>query len=102
MFGKLAEAKEKAAEIKERLEQVSVMGQSESGAVRAIVSGGRKVLDLQINDASLSPENLKQEIIQAVNHGLEQADKVSEAEMAAVAKELMPGGLGALAGMFKK
>ncbi|MDX5320217.1 MAG: YbaB/EbfC family nucleoid-associated protein, partial [Bacteroidota bacterium] len=47
MFGKLAEAKQKAEEIKQRLEQVSVMGQSPDGMFRVIVSGNRRVLDIQ-------------------------------------------------------
>ncbi|MBI1221161.1 MAG: hypothetical protein GC180_01045 [Bacteroidetes bacterium] len=102
MFGKLTEAKQKAEEIKQRLEQVSVMGQSADGAVRVVVSGSRRILDILISEETTSAEMQKTQLIEAINHALEQADKVAEAEMAEIAKELMPGGLGSLAGMFKK
>ena len=102
MFGKLAEAKQKAEEIKQRLEQVSVMGQSPDGMFRVIVSGNRRVLDIQSAEENWNRPDAKSSLLHAINAGIEQADKVAEAEMAAVAKDLLPGGLGGLAGMFKK
>lgn len=101
MFGKLAEAKQKAAEIKERLEQVSVMGQSDDGSIKVIVSGGRRVLDIQSGNSDLNSIEAKSALMQALNQALEQADKVAESEMAAIAQDLLPGGLGALSSMFK-
>ncbi len=101
MFGKLAEAKQKAAEIKERLEQVSVMGQSDDGNIKVVVSGGRRVLDIQSGNCDMNSIESKTELIQAMNRALEQADKVAESEMSAIAKDMLPGGLGALGSMFK-
>lgn len=102
MFGKLAEAKQKAAEIKARLEQVSVMGQSADGRIKVVVSGGRRVLDIQSNDIDMNSLEAKNNLLQAMNSALEQADKVAESEMSAIAQDLLPGGLGALGNMFKK
>lgn len=101
MFGKLAEAKQKAAEIKERLEHISVMGQSDDGCIKVVVSGGRRVLDIQTGNADMNSTESKSSLIQAMNRALESADKVAESEMASIAKDILPGGLGSLAGMFK-
>jgi len=102
MFGKLAEAKQKAEEIKVRLEQVSVMGLSNDSSIKVIVSGGRHVLAIQTGNADMNSIEAKNSLIQAINHGLDQADKVAESEMSAVAQDLLPGGLGMLSTMFKK
>ncbi len=102
MFGKLAEAKQKAEEIRKRLEQVQVLGRSSDGSVKAVVNGRRRVVELQIDENLTDPALLKQNLIEAVNSGLEQADNVAEAEMASVAKDMLPGGLGALGSLLKK
>jgi len=101
MFGKLAEAKQKATEIKERLEHISVMGQSVDGSIKVVVSGGRRVLDIQTGNTDMNNIESKSALIQAMNRALEAADKVAESEMSAIAKDMLPGGLGALGSMFK-
>ncbi len=103
MFGKLAEAKQKAEEVKARLSNLSVTGESASGKIRVIVSGNRKLLQIEVAEDFEGPqEELLLRIREAANQALEQADKVSEAEMAAIAQELMPGGLGMLGNLFGK
>jgi hypothetical protein len=92
MFGKLAEAKQKAEEIKQRLETITVMGEAERGKVRVIANGNRKVQDISIDDSLLNDKEQLQDILTvAINRAMENADKVSEAEMQALSSELLPG-----------
>lgn len=92
MFGKLAEAKQKAEEIKQRLETITVEGEAENGAVRVTANGNRRVIDIVIADALLADKEQLQDILAAaVNRAIEKADKVSEAEMQALSSQLLPG-----------
>lgn len=92
MFGKLAEAKQKAEEIKQRLETVTVMGEAENGAVKVIANGNRRVQDIVIDDSLLNDKEQLQDILAvAINRAIENADKVSEAEMQALSSQLLPG-----------
>lgn len=101
MFGKLTEAKKKAEEVKERLANIQVSGEAQG--VRVIASGNRRIIDIQIDQNTNFDQDELLDLIQiASNRALEQADNVSEAEMQAVANELLPGGLGGLGSLFSK
>lgn len=101
MFGKLAEIKQKTEEVKQRLETISVYGEAEGGKVKVTASGARKIQEITVDDSLLQDKEQLQDLLTvAVNRALEQADKVSEAEMKAIAGDLMPG-LGALGNFFK-
>lgn len=92
MFGKLNEAKQKADEIKQRLETISVTGEAENGAVKVIATGNRKITDIIIDEKLMADREQLQDILTvAVNRALENADKVSEAEMQALTSQLLPG-----------
>ncbi|MCC6683941.1 MAG: YbaB/EbfC family nucleoid-associated protein, partial [Bacteroidia bacterium] len=47
-------------------------------------------------------EQIEDLIVVAVNRAMEQADNVSQAEMQAIAKDMLPGGLGGLGNLFGK
>ncbi|MES2690406.1 MAG: YbaB/EbfC family nucleoid-associated protein [Bacteroidota bacterium] len=101
MFGKLAEAQKKAEEIKTRLSAITVEGQAAGGAVKAIVDGNKKVKDILIVDALLSPERkeeLQDLIVVAIENAMEQAERVSASEMQQLMGSMLPG----LGGMFGK
>lgn len=101
MFGKLAEAQKKAEEIKTRLSSITVEGQAAGGAVKAIVDGNKKVKDIVIVDALLSPERkeeLQDLIVVAIENAMEQAERVSASEMQQLMGSMLPG----LGGMFGK
>jgi nucleoid-associated protein EbfC len=92
MFGKLNEAKQKADEIKQRLETISVTGEAENGAVKVYATGNRKITDIFIDEKLMADREQLQDILTvAVNRALEQADKVSESEMQALTSQLLPG-----------
>ncbi len=92
MFGKLNEAKQKAEEVKQRLETISVQGEAENGAVRVIANGNRRIQEIIIDDKLLTDKEQLQDILTvAVNRAIENADNVANAEMQAIAGQLLPG-----------
>lgn len=103
MFGKLQETQRKMEEIKQRLSTISVSAEVENGAIQVNATADRKVKEIVIVDALLQDkEQLEELLVIAVNKALEQADKVSEAEMQAAARDLLPGGLAGLGNLFGK
>lgn len=100
MFDKLLQAKQKADEIKARLNTISVSGEAEGGKVRVVASANKEILEIHISDelfAEGDKEQLVELTIVATNKALEQAEQVSQTEMAASSQELL-GGLGSLFG----
>ena len=94
MMGKMQEMKQKSEEVKKRLDTISVSGVAEDGKVTAISTGNRKITSIQISEELLAigdKEQIEDLTILAINKALEKAEKVSEAEMAGVAKGMLPG-----------
>lgn len=94
ILGKLGQMKSKMEEVKNRLDAVSVTGESGGGEVKVTVNGNRKVLSISIESHLLFPEKRQEveELVEtAMNRALDEATKVSEAEMKAVGKDLLPG-----------
>jgi hypothetical protein len=94
MMGKMQEMKQKSEEVKKRLDTISVSGEAEGGKVTVVSTGNRKITSIQINDELMAQgdkEQIEDLVILAVNKALEKAEKVSEAEMAGVAKGMLPG-----------
>lgn len=94
MMGKLQEMKQKSEEVKNRLDTISVTAEVEDGLVKVICTANKKIQSIQIDD-QLIQENDKEQIeeltLLAVNRAIEKAEKVAEAEMAGVARGMMPG-----------
>ncbi len=92
MFKEMQKAQAKMAELQEELKGRTVEATSGGGAVRAVVSGGKELQELEI-----SPELLKEDdvemiqdlVLSAVNEAIRQADAMVSAEM-----EKLAGGLG--------
>ena len=100
MFDKLFEAKQKAEEVKKRLDDVTVTGQAASGKIAVSANGNRKILSIKINEAFLKEaetEELEDLLLTAVNRALEQAENINQTEMAAITKDML-GNMGALFG----
>ncbi len=101
MFDKILEAQQKAGEAKTRLDSISVTGTAEGGKI-SVTANANKVIKAITIDPDFFKEADKEELEElvtiAVNKALEQAENVSQAEMAAVTKDMF-GGLG---GMFNK
>ena len=89
MFGldKLKEAKKKALEIKERLDNTTVEGSSSNGEVKVISTGNRRIVDVVINDSVFrvrEQREIEQMITEATNNALIQAEQLAEAEMRSI------------------
>ena len=93
MLGKLNEVKKTMDEIKARLETVSVEGEAGEGAVRVIMNGNKKIITVKIADKMLVAERreeLEEFLILAINRAGEKSQQVSETEMKAAGKGLLP------------
>ncbi len=100
MFDKLLEARQKADEIKKRLDNISVAGEAEGGLIRVAATANKEITDVHIDRvflANADKEELEELLVVAINNALKQADNVSQSEMQAVTKDML-GGLGGLFG----
>jgi len=86
MFGldKLKLLKKQAEEVKSRLDDLRVLGESYDGLVKVEVNGNKNVLSIDINQSVLNVRT-KQEIdkvvMEAVNNALDAAQKAADGEM---------------------
>jgi DNA-binding YbaB/EbfC family protein len=100
MFGKLAEAQQKAEEIKKRLENITVEGAVEGGLIRVLATGNKNITSVKVDEILLTPERkeeLETLLVVAIERALQQAENVSAAEMKNLMGSMMPG-LGSLFG----
>jgi hypothetical protein len=101
MFDKLLEAKQKADEVKKRLDGLTVMGTVEGGKIKVTSNGNKVIQSIMIDEEFLKEadkEELEELLALAVNKALEQAENINQSEMAALSQQMF-GGLG---GMFGK
>jgi DNA-binding YbaB/EbfC family protein len=101
MFDKLMEAQQKAGEIKKRLDAITVSGAAEGGKITVTANGNKVVQSVQIDSdflAGADKEEVEELLVVAINKAMEQAENISQSEMAAMTKDML-GGLG---GMFGK
>jgi DNA-binding protein YbaB len=100
MFDKLMEAQQKAGEVKKRLDAISVTGTAEGGKITVQASANKVVQSVCI-DADFfkdaDKEELEELLVVAINKAMEQADNVSQSEMAAITSAMF-GGMGGLFG----
>lgn len=99
MMKKLQQAQEEMKKIKDRLETITVEGQSPEGAIKVRVNGNRKVKGITFVDEGLvaDKERLEDYLVLAMNDALQKAEQVNESEMKSAASSMMPG----LGGLFK-
>jgi nucleoid-associated protein EbfC len=98
MFDKLMEAQQKAGEVKNRLDAITVTGTAEGGKITITANGNKIVQSVTIDDAffkDADKEELEELMAIAINKAMEQADNVSQTEMATMTKEMF-GGMGGL------
>ncbi|WP_299470753.1 YbaB/EbfC family nucleoid-associated protein [Mucilaginibacter sp.] len=100
MFDKLMEAQQKAGEVKKRLDAISVTGTAEGGKITVQANANKVVQSVSI-DADFfkdaDKEELEELLVVAINKAMEQADNVSQSEMAAITSAMF-GGMGGLFG----
>lgn len=92
------EAQQKAGEVKKRLDAISVSGTAEGGKITVVANGNKVIQSINIDDdfyKQADKEELEELLLVAVNKALEQAENVSQSEMAAMTQQMF-GGLGNL------
>jgi DNA-binding YbaB/EbfC family protein len=104
MFDKILEAQQKAGEMKQRLDGITVTGSAEGGKIIVTANGNKVVQSIAIDEAFLreaDKEELEELMVIAVNKALEQAENVNQSEMASMANNMF-GGMGGLGSLFGK
>ncbi len=100
MFDKIMEAQQKAGEIKKRLDAITVTGTAEGGKITVNANANKLVQSVNIDPEffkEADKEELEELLVVAINKAMQQADNVSQSEMAAATKDMF-GGLGGLFG----
>ena len=100
MFDKLFEAQQKAGEVKKRLDAISVSGMAEGGKITVTANANKVVQTVAIDEAFFKEADraeLEELLVVAINKAMEQADNVSQSEMAAMTKDMF-GNMGNLFG----
>jgi len=101
MFDKLFEAQQKAGEVKQRLDAITVTGTAEGGKITVTANANKVVQSVAIDEEffkGADREEIEELLVVAFNKAITQAENVSQAEMAAVTRDMF-GGMG---GMFGK
>ena len=91
MMGKLKETQQKIEETKKRLDTITVSEESADKLLSITMTANRELKSLEINDELLQDkEQLEDYLVLHINKAIEQATKINETELGAVAKEGMP------------
>jgi nucleoid-associated protein EbfC len=94
LFGKINELQQKMEDVKRRLDTVSVDGSVQNGAVTVHMTANKKVTQVIIDNALMNTdrkEELEELLETAFNLACEQATRISESEMKAAGKGMLPG-----------
>ena len=100
MFDKLFEAQQKAGEVKQRLDAISVTGSAEGGKIVVTANANKIIQSVAIDEEfykDADKEEIEELLVVAINKAMLQADNVSQSEMAAMTKDMF-GGMGNLFG----
>jgi len=90
MMGKLQEAQQKIEETKARLNTVLIDAEAGNGLVKVTVTANRSVKNISISKDLTDNEEIEDYLVLALNTALDKANAISEAELAAAAKDGMP------------
>jgi len=104
MFDKLFEAKQKAEELKKRLDGITVSGSAEGGKISVTANANKVLQSITIDEEflkSADKEELEDLLVIAVNRAIEQAENINQSEMAALSRDML-GGMGGLGNLFGK
>jgi len=99
MFGKLAEAKKMAAEMKTKLAAIIVESSVYNNQIRVMANGNREIIDVKIAPevlSNLDALQISNYVKEACNQALLSANNVAESEMKSMMGGMMPG----LGGLF--
>ena len=94
MMAKLQEMQGAVEDSKKRLENIYVKGDALEGKIRFILDGNRQLKELFIDDEVMKQtpkEEIIQNLIDAFNKAIKDADHVNENEMKSTAFNIIPG-----------
>ncbi|PKP45017.1 MAG: hypothetical protein CVT95_09780 [Bacteroidetes bacterium HGW-Bacteroidetes-12] len=94
LMGKMGEMQKQMEEIKQKLSNISVIGEAENGKIRVVANGNRMISSITIAEdfkTVASTIALQDAITLASNRALEQAERVEKSEMSHAAMGLLPG-----------
>ena len=98
MFDKLFQAQQKAQEIKQRLDNISVFGEAEGGLIKVVATANKEIKEITIDPIFLSNADKEEQedlLVVGLNKAMTQAENVSQSEMSAASQDML-GGLGGL------
>ncbi len=96
MFDKLLEVRQRAEEIKKKLDIILVQAKVEGGKIRVSATANKHITAIALDAdflKSADKDELEELIVTAINKVLQQADLAAEAEMQAATRNMM-GDLG--------
>ena len=94
MMAKLQEMQGAVEDSKKRLENIYVKGDALEGKIRFVLDGNRQLKELFIDDQIMKQtpkEEIIQNLIDAFNKAIKDADHVNENEMKSTAFNIIPG-----------
>jgi DNA-binding YbaB/EbfC family protein len=80
--------------IKEKLNNISLVGEAENGAIKVTANGNRLLNSIEIDNdfySTATKQQIEALITTAANRALEQAEKVEKSEMSHAAMGMLPG-----------
>lgn len=89
--------------MRRKLAGITVEAESGDGAIKIKANANREILDIAIDKEKLDwedAEQLQDLLVTAINRVLEKAQVKEQAEANKMIQDLMPPGMGGLAGMF--
>ncbi|MEL7002582.1 MAG: YbaB/EbfC family nucleoid-associated protein [Bacteroidota bacterium] len=93
MMGKMKEVQAKVKEAQENLVNIKTTAEAGGGMVKATVNGKKMLIDLEIDDDLIKPEDkgmLKDLIVAAVNKANDEMDVLAKEEMKKSTEGLLP------------
>ena len=92
-MGRLQEMKQKAEEIKLKLDETLINTEAAGGDIKITITGGRKIRSLTISSSLQhgDSEELEEQLVVAINRAIETADRMNEEEMKKAAGGMLPG-----------
>lgn len=80
--------------VKEKLNNISVIGEADNGNVKAVANGNRLLNSISIDEnfyQTASKSEIEELIVTAANRALEQAERVEKSEMSHSMMGMLPG-----------
>ncbi|MEK6476789.1 YbaB/EbfC family nucleoid-associated protein [Catalinimonas sp. 4WD22] len=93
MMEKVKEVQEKMKEAQEKLEDITATAEAGAGMVKATVNGKKEVIDIEIDNDIIKPEDkeiIQDLVVAAINKALTEVDAKAKEEMKKSTQGFMP------------